>query len=542
MKLCECGCGEPTPLALRDRRGTGRVKGQSVRFLRGHHAKLLSAQRIAQLPVAEAQAEVKLCECGCGEPAPIARRNYLDIGVLKGQPMRFIQSHRPKPPAPENVVKLCECGCGRPTPIARRTGRGNKKGQSVRFLNGHYGKLRAARRAAEVQPPEVRLCGCGCGEPAPIAKITRAAYGHVAGQPVRFIQGHYAKLKHKNQDASLRAGPVRLGDISKARAARLADDIKAAQFSAKAVPSGLCGCGCGRQTPIAKHNYTATGVAKGQPMRFVTGHRLGASAPRPSARKYFVETGQRIGHSVVIDPEIRLARAGGGRTRHVQLRCDCGREYFRKIELIFRKHDLGAEYCGRCPQGPDLTGRRFGRLVVIEWVPGAQSSGELGGRWLCKCDCGHDLAVRSSRLRPNHRRSCGCAKSGPATGYVPGQAAFGVLMTEYRRGARDRSLSWDLTREEFKHMTSLDCHYCGTAPSRAVGCSPNSGAYVCNGIDRVDSSRGYSLDNCVPACKICNFAKRDMSYDDFLAWIARLASFHFFRPDMTPVGLLKPPA
>lgn len=36
-----------------------------------------------------------------------------------------------------------------------------------------------------------KLCECGCGEPAPIAKRTNARYGHVAGQPVRFIRWHH---------------------------------------------------------------------------------------------------------------------------------------------------------------------------------------------------------------------------------------------------------------------------------------------------------------------------------------------------------------
>lgn len=36
---------------------------------------------------------VKLCECGCGRPAPIATRNRLSKGMIKGQPLRFIHGH-----------------------------------------------------------------------------------------------------------------------------------------------------------------------------------------------------------------------------------------------------------------------------------------------------------------------------------------------------------------------------------------------------------------------------------------------------------------
>lgn len=36
MKLCECGCGHPAPIAKRSSTYWGWVKGQSMRFLRGH--------------------------------------------------------------------------------------------------------------------------------------------------------------------------------------------------------------------------------------------------------------------------------------------------------------------------------------------------------------------------------------------------------------------------------------------------------------------------------------------------------------------------
>lgn len=36
---------------------------------------------------------MKLCECGCEEPAPVATRNRVDRGWLKGQPIRFVSGH-----------------------------------------------------------------------------------------------------------------------------------------------------------------------------------------------------------------------------------------------------------------------------------------------------------------------------------------------------------------------------------------------------------------------------------------------------------------
>ncbi len=38
-----------------------------------------------------------------------------------------------------------------------------------------------------------KLCECGCGQPAPIAKRTNRKFGHIRGQPVRFIVGHFSR-------------------------------------------------------------------------------------------------------------------------------------------------------------------------------------------------------------------------------------------------------------------------------------------------------------------------------------------------------------
>lgn len=43
-----------------------------------------------------------------------------------------------------------------------------------------------------------------------------------------------------------------------------------------------------------------------------------------------------------------------------------------------------------------------------------------------------------------------------------------------------------------------------------------------NGIDRVDSSKGYTLDNCVPCCSKCNYAKHEMSVEEFKEYITNV--------------------
>jgi hypothetical protein len=56
------------------------------------------------------------------------------------------------------------------------------------------------------------------------------------------------------------------------------------------------------------------------------------------------------------------------------------------------------------PPRHDLTGKRFGRLVVIEDI------GHRGGvyYWRCRCDCGTERITRGNSLTIGRTKSCGC--------------------------------------------------------------------------------------------------------------------------------------
>ena len=57
----------------------------------------------------------------------------------------------------------------------------------------------------------------------------------------------------------------------------------------------------------------------------------------------------------------------------------------------------------------NLTGKRFGKLVVLERVEDHISSGGYRyPKWRCACDCGNEIDVISTRLKSNMTKSCGC--------------------------------------------------------------------------------------------------------------------------------------
>jgi hypothetical protein len=118
--------------------------------------------------------------------------------------------------------------------------------------------------------------------------------------------------------------------------------------------------------------------------------------------------------------------------------------------------------------------------------------------------------------------SCGCVPT--SLKLEPGGYVRGRIRNEYRQNARKRGLYWKLTDEDFDRLTSQPCIYCGLAPNMVR--TVKRSTVILNGIDRVDNALGYTPENTVPCCKICNRAKRDMPYDEFMAWIASLADYN----------------
>ena len=82
---------------------------------------------------------------------------------------------------------------------------------------------------------------------------------------------------------------------------------------------------------------------------------------------------------------------------------------------------------------------------------------------------------------------------------------------EYVRGAMKKNLQFNLTAEQFIRIVNSHCYYCDEYDETRV-----------IGIDRVDSERGYFIDNVVPCCSTCNFMKSNLEKDDFLNHICKI--------------------
>lgn len=173
----------------------------------------------------------------------------------------------------------------------------------------------------------------------------------------------------------------------------------------------------------------------------------------------------------------------------------------------------------------DISGQRFGRLVVVEQVESCVTHNGKDSKWKCICDCGNEKITRGRLLRDGTTQSCGCLRLERlrAKNTKPyGIASFNQILADYKSNAKKRNQTFDLTVEQTKDLMSQNCHYCGIEPNQINGKHYSNGSFIYNGIDRMDSNKGYIENNVVPCCGVCNRAKYTMSYNDFIAWINRL--------------------
>lgn len=74
-----------------------------------------------------------------------------------------------------------------------------------------------------------------------------------------------------------------------------------------------------------------------------------------------------------------------------------------------------------------------------------------------------------------------------------------------------------LSFKKFLELSQQNCFYCNKKPSNkfAKAYWDDNYAFIYNGLDRIDSSKGHINSNLVPCCKYCNRSKLNLSIDDF---------------------------
>ena len=170
-------------------------------------------------------------------------------------------------------------------------------------------------------------------------------------------------------------------------------------------------------------------------------------------------------------------------------------------------------------------GNTFGQWKVIAR---AENKKDGSARWLCVCACGTERAVSANTLREGTTLSCGCALKTLRKESRSLNTIEKTIFRGYRTGALSRGHVFELTLKEVEKLLYSDCTYCGDSPNDIKYFNTkNNGKDVThfiftNGIDRVDNTKGYTLENCVTCCKMCNQLKSNHTLETFFEKISKI--------------------
>lgn len=146
----------------------------------------------------------------------------------------------------------------------------------------------------------------------------------------------------------------------------------------------------------------------------------------------------------------------------------------------------------------------------------------------CKCSkCGKITVVRSDKLTTKHWipkccKNCVNQQQHETALKIHDEGISSFLkkrISSIKANAKSRKIPMLLTREDIISLIKQPCHYCNEKEAF--------------GIDRIDSNKEYSRENCVPCCFICNRMKNKYSIDIFLNKINKIYNNFFIKRSTT---------
>jgi NTP pyrophosphatase (non-canonical NTP hydrolase) len=225
--------------------------------------------------------------------------------------------------------------------------------------------------------------------------------------------------------------------------------------------------------------------------------------------KHTLIQNQKCGKWTVINPVTQIGR--------IECQCECGNTVkVRRSDLTSGKSKSCLKCCNK--QGPfdkkqDLTGKTINDWYVVKPV-----HMKTTWKWLCKCSCGQEKVVSHNDLIQNKSRRCHKKIGNESGNYKGCESISGTLINRIKKGAKARNLECNVTAEELYQLAEKQNFCCALTGEKLI--FPYNKKFLRSkhnaSLDRMDSHKGYTIDNVQWITIDANLAKQQLTQSEFI--------------------------
>lgn len=187
------------------------------------------------------------------------------------------------------------------------------------------------------------------------------------------------------------------------------------------------------------------------------------------------------------------------------------------VELGIYKKQVGS--------GKIDAGKTYGFYTAIKYLG---YRGRLSNPyWLCKCVCGKEVAVKSTHLRDGSAKSCGCQRP-KGNNHVCFKGYGGIhrqLFNRWKQSAECRGIEFNITIKQAWNLFIKQKGKCAIS-GLEITLGKSYKEMSTASLDRINSTKGYTIDNIQWVHRYVNVMKNDFVQKDFIELCCVIAKYN----------------
>jgi len=181
----------------------------------------------------------------------------------------------------------------------------------------------------------------------------------------------------------------------------------------------------------------------------------------------------------------------------------------------------------------DIIGKKFGELTVINLsrTKPFEKIKSIKYFYNCICSCGREIEIVRTNIITGHTASCGCKKNRKNSSH-PNWKGYGDISGGFwlhiKRHAKERKISFNISIQDVweLYLNQNKCCALSGIPITLKSFKKDRIYYHRTGsLDRIDSTKGYEINNIHWIYKKFNWMKLDMPLSRFFELCSMVANY-----------------